>query len=68
MTRPDEAIQKARAELLGSRIERVRETLRLFDAGQMSAAKAVSLFEEIASGEADRIVRVGQEYKPEIQS
>lgn len=68
MSSRDDEARRAHLLVLTNRLGSVRDVLRMFDAGQMSEAKAISLIEDIASGEADRIVRVGQEYKPEIQS
>lgn len=68
MTRQDEAARQARAELLQGRIDRIRDAMRLYDAGQISAATAVSQIEEIASGEADRVVRVGHQHRPEVET
>lgn len=66
-SRDEEAIRHAAAKLR-HRIDRVRDVLRVYDAGQMSEGRAVSQIEEIASGEADRIVRVGGQHQPEIQT
>lgn len=48
------------------RIDRVREILRAYDAGGLSEGRALSQIEEIASGEGDRIVRVGHSHTPEL--
>ena len=61
--------QKRLLALQQDRVERVREVMRAYDAGGVSASKALSEIEHIASGEADRIVRVGhQNHAPEVQS
>ena len=36
--------------------------------GQMSHAKFLQITREILDGDADRIVRVGEEYRPDIQT
>lgn len=64
-----DAEQKRLLALHEARVERVREALRTYDAGGLSASKALSEIEQIASGDSDRIVRVGhQNHAPEVQS
>lgn len=64
-----DAEQKRLAALHEARIERVRDVMRTYDAGGISSSKALSEIESIASGDADRIVRVGtQNHTPEVQS
>lgn len=50
------------------RIRRVKQMVEAFEAGDMSAAQAVSRIEEIASGDDERIVRVGTPHTPEVQT
>lgn len=62
---------RQRRELLAKyreRIDRVREVVKQFDVGCMTEGRALSLIEDIASGEADRIVKVGNTHTPEVQS
>jgi hypothetical protein len=54
--------------VMGERLGRIKKVLEVFDAGQMSAVKAVSKIEDIASGEDDRIVHVGNVNRPEIET
>jgi hypothetical protein len=53
---------------LVDRIRRIKQVVEAFDAGDISAVKAVSRIEDIASGEDDRIVHVGNIHKPEINT
>lgn len=50
------------------RIRRVKQIVEAFEAGDMSAPQAVGRIEEIASGDDERIVRVGQPHAPEVQT
>jgi len=50
------------------RIRRVKQMVEAFEAGDMSAAQAVSRIEEIASGDDERIVKVGRPHTPEVQT
>lgn len=68
MSSRDDEARKAAAEKLRKRIDSVREVVAVFDMGGMSAGKALSQIEQIASGEADRIVHIGKPHTPEIQS
>lgn len=64
----DEAIRRALESLHDGRIERIRKVLDGLDAGSIAKGKALSLIEDIASGESDRIVKVGNTHTPEVQS
>lgn len=67
-TLSEEAIRRA-SEKLRQRIERVRDVVRVYDSGQISEGKAVGMIADIASGDADAIVRVGgKQHQPEIQT
>lgn len=62
---------RQRRELLAKyreRIDRVREVVKQFDVGGMTEGRALSLIEDIASGEADRIVKVGGKHTPEVET
>lgn len=51
------------------RIRRIKQLIEAFDSGDMNACKAVSLIEEVAAGEHERIVHVGNKtHNPEVQS
>lgn len=61
--------RKRHLSLLRDRVDRVREVIRVYDEGGMTEGKALSEIENIASGDADRVVRVGhQNHAPEVQS
>ena len=69
MTYEDEQRRKELLALLQQRITRVKQVIHAYEAGWLSEGKALSEIEEIASGEADRIVRPGAAtHTPEIQS
>ncbi len=69
MTTQDEQIRKELTARLQQRIARVKQVVNAYEAGGLSEGKALSEIEEIASGEADRIVRPGAAtHTPEIQS
>lgn len=61
-------VARARQELLRSRIDRVREVIRVYDTGGLNEGSALSRIEEAASGDADAVVRIGNTHTPEIQS
>lgn len=65
---PDEKVRRELQAKLQQRIARVWEVLHIYEAGGLSEGKALSEIEEIASGDADRIVRPGTTHTPEIQS
>lgn len=50
------------------RIRRIKQIVEAFDAGDMNAGKAVKQIEDIAAGEHERIVHVGGQHRPEVQS
>jgi hypothetical protein len=50
------------------RIRRVKQVIEAYESGDMAASQAISRIEEVASGEGDRIVRVGNTHTPEIQT
>lgn len=69
MTNQDEQRRKELLAVLQQRIARVKTVVHAYEAGGLSEGKALSEIEEIASGEADRIVRPGAAtHTPEIQS
>ena len=47
---------------------RIADLVPLMRTGQISHAKVLTITREILDGDADRIVRVGQEYRPDIQT
>lgn len=54
--------------LMVDRIRRIKQVIEAFEAGDTSATRAISLIEDIASGDSERIVRVGNLHKPEIET
>jgi hypothetical protein len=56
------------AAIVGDRLAKIREVLVAVDAGAMAPAKALDQIEDIARGEAERIVKVGNTHRPEVQS
>jgi hypothetical protein len=49
-------------------VQRISDLVPLARTGQMSPAKFLQITREILDGDADRIVRVGQEFRPDIQT
>ena len=47
---------------------RIADLVPLMRTGQISHAKFLTITREILDGDADRIVRVGQEFRPDIQT
>jgi hypothetical protein len=49
-------------------VQRISDLVPLARTGQMSPAKFLQIPREILDGDADRIVRVGHEIRPDIQT
>jgi hypothetical protein len=49
-------------------VQRISDLVPLARTGQMSPAKFLQITREILDGDADRIVRVGQDFRPDIQT
>jgi hypothetical protein len=49
-------------------VQRISDLVPLARTGQMSPAKFLQITREILDGDADRVVRVGEEYRPDIQT
>ena len=49
-------------------VQRISDLVPLARTGQMSPAKFLQITREILDGDADRVVRVGDEYRPDIQT
>jgi hypothetical protein len=47
---------------------KIADLVPLTRTGQMSHTKFLTITREILDGDADRIVRVGEEYRPDIQT
>jgi|688.fasta_scaffold63332_5 hypothetical protein len=61
-------LREQMSRLAVDRIRRVKQLLDAFESGDMPASLAISRIEEVASGDDDRIVRVGIKHTPEIQT
>lgn len=66
-TRDDEARKAAAAEKR-RRLQNIRQVIDIYDIGGLSEGTALSQIEQIASGEADRIVHIGKTHTPEIET
>jgi hypothetical protein len=49
-------------------VQRISDLVPLARTGQMSPAKFLQITREILDGDADRIVRVGEVFRPDIQT
>ena len=50
------------------KLKEIREIAQAAERGEVAPAKALQQIEEMASRETDRIVRVGNQHTPEIQT
>ena len=50
------------------RLAKVKQALDAYEAGDLPATKALSQIQDVANGESDSIVRVGNVHKPEIET
>lgn len=60
--------REAKSQEAFSRLTQIREVLHAVQRGQLCERKAIQQIEEIATGAADAIVRVGVQHRPEIQT
>ena len=49
-------------------VNRISDLVPLARNGQISHAKFLQITRDILNGDADRVVRVGEEYRPDIQT
>ena len=49
-------------------VNRISDLVPLFRNGQISPAKFLQITRDILNGDADRVVRVGEECRPDIQT
>ena len=49
-------------------VNRISDLVPLARNGQISPAKFLQITRDILNGDADRVVRVGEEYRPDIQT
>ena len=75
MTYRDGISRKAQAKLHEERfaeqerqVNRISDLVPLARKGQISPAKFLQITRDILNGDADRVVRVGEEYRPDIQT
>ena len=65
-------VERAKAERLQrlrqERLAKVAVIVRLAERGQMAIGRALDEIIEIARGDADTVVRVGHEVRPDIQT
>lgn len=59
---------RERAEAEALRVLRVGDIVSLCKSGQMSDRRGLEVIRQIVDGDADRIVRVGEEVRPDIQT
>ena len=60
--------RQAKSQEAFARLAEIREVLHAVQRGTLDERKAIQQIEEIATGAADRIVRVGVTHRPEIQT
>ena len=75
MTYRDGISRKAQAKQHSERsaeqerqVNRISDLVPLARSGQISPAKFLQITRDILNGDADRVVRVGEEYRPDIQT
>jgi hypothetical protein len=49
-------------------VQRISDLVPLARTGQISPAKFLQITRDILNGDADRVVRVGEEFRPDIQT
>jgi hypothetical protein len=60
--------QREKSALQERQVQRISDLVPFARTGQISPAKFLEITREILDGDADRIVRVGQEFRPDIQT
>ena len=60
--------QREKSALQERQVQRISDLVPFARTGQISPAKFLEITREILDGDADRIVRVGQEFWPDIQT
>ena len=68
MTPHDKVPWTERRDQEAAVLEAIRNAVEAHDRGQASYRKAVTLIEEALNGDAARIVRIGKQHTPEIES
>jgi len=57
-----------RSQSDATKVLRIGDIVTLARTGQMSDRRSLEVIQQILHGDADRIVRVGEEYRPDIQT
>ena len=60
--------QRDKSAMQERQVQRISDLVPFARTGQISPAKFLEITREILDGDADRIVRVGQEFWPDIQT
>jgi hypothetical protein len=60
--------QREKSALQERQVQRISDLVPFARTGQISPAKFLEITREILDGDADRIVRVGQDFRPDIQT
>jgi len=60
--------QRDRSAEQERQVQRISDLVPLARTGQISPAKFLQITRDILNGDADRVVRVGEEYRPDIQT
>jgi hypothetical protein len=60
--------QLARGAEQERQVQRISDLVPLARTGQISPTKFLTIVRDILNGDADRIVRVGEEFRPDIQT
>jgi hypothetical protein len=60
--------QAARGAEQERQVQRISDLVPLARTGQISPAKFLQITRDILNGDADRVVRVGEEFRPDIQT
>jgi len=60
--------QRDRSAEQERQVQRISDLVPLARDGHISPAKFLQITRDILNGDADRIVRVGEEYRPDIQT
>ena len=60
--------QRDRSAEQERQVQRISDLVPFVRNGQISPAKFLQVTRDILNGDADRVVRVGEEYRPDIQT
>lgn len=65
---PPWAAKKRQRDALAKRRERALEIVKALSAGELEADKALDQIVDVWTGDADPVVRIGNQHKPEIET